>query len=130
METMATMATMETMETMEIARGEWQHFLDDFSKRHEGEIASVQVIGDDIGAQREATAMPFVGISADDAGSAKNSISVMLGFDAEDHFEHLISHPTHLWLKSDKEHVRDVLEIDTADGTKTVVQLEPPNFMA
>lgn len=112
------------METREITRNEWKQFLDDFSKQHQGRSASVQIIGDDLGSQQEATSLPFVGISADDSGSAKGGIEVMLGTERDDHLEHLISDPTHLWLKSANGQGTEALEIEASDGTKTILQLK------
>src|SRR5690349_16435399 len=113
------------METKEIKREEWCHFLDDFSKVHQGERAALEVSGEDVGAQPAAQALPFVGISAEDAGSEKNAVEVFLGTEPEDHIEHLIRDPTHLWLKTAGNRGGDVLEIEAADGTKTLLQLEP-----
>ncbi|MCW3053890.1 MAG: hypothetical protein JWN14_3060 [Chthonomonadales bacterium] len=113
------------METQEITRGEWQRFLDDFSKQHQGARATLQVIGDDVGVQTEAQSLPFVGISSEEGGSAKGAITVMLGTEAEDHIQHQINDPNHLWQRATGDHAKDALEIEAADGTKTILQLEP-----
>jgi len=113
------------METQEITRGQWQRFLDDFSKQHQGDRATLQVIGDDVGVQTEAQSLPFVGISAEEAGSAKGAITVMLGTEAEDHIQHQIDAPSRLWQRATGDHAKDALEIEATNGTKTILQLEP-----
>jgi hypothetical protein len=112
------------MQTQEITRTEWQRFLDDFSKQHQGDRASVQVVGDDAGAQAEAELLPFVGISAEEAGSARGSIIVMLGTEAENHVQHRINDVSRVWQKASGDNAKDALEIESNDGTKTIVQLE------
>lgn len=113
------------METKEITRSVWRLFLDDFSKLHQGEIATIQIFGEDIGAPFEAEMLPFLGIFSEEAGSEQGSIAVLLGTESDDHIEHRISDPTHLWITSTRNRVKDTLEIEAADGTKTIVQLQP-----
>jgi len=113
------------MATQEITRNEWQPFLDEFSRQHQGDRATVQIIGEETGVQTEAESLPFVGISAEDQGSEKGSIVLMLGTEADDHVEHRISDASHLWQKAADDHVGDALEIESTDGTKTILQLEP-----
>jgi hypothetical protein len=114
------------METQEITRDEWEHFLDEFSKLHQGEKATVQVIDAEEGVQTEAQSLPFVGISAEVKGSEKGGIIVMLGTERDDHVEHQIRNVSHLWEKTSG----DALEIETTDGTKTILQLEPVALLA
>ncbi|CAN5438101.1 hypothetical protein BH20ACI3_BH20ACI3_19140 [soil metagenome] len=45
------------MPTQEIPRDEWKTFLDTFSRQHEGWLATLEVLGTDIGAQQEALAI-------------------------------------------------------------------------
>lgn len=112
------------MSTREIHRGDWQHFLDSFSKIHQGEMATLQIIGEDVGAQEEAHSLPFVGISADEEGSEKGSISIILGTEPDDHLDHRIVDPTRVWLKASGDPATDSLEVETSGGVKTILQLE------
>lgn len=113
------------MITREITAQEWRPFFDVFSKQHPGTTATVEVIGSDVGAQEEARKLPFVGISLDAKGSERGSITVMLGTEPDDHVEHLIEHPVHVWLLTGDDGESDALEIEAADSTKTIVQLQP-----
>ena len=112
------------MATQEITRNEWRPFLDEFSKQHKGDRATVQTIGDDSGVQTEAESLPFVGISAEDKGSEKGSIVLMLGTETDDHVEHWVTDASHLWQKTADGNAGDALEIESSDGTKTILQLE------
>lgn len=113
------------MATQEVTRNEWQSFLDRFSKQHQGEQATVQVIGEEVGAQTAVQSLPFVGISAEEAGSAKGSIVILMGDTAGDHVEHRVADPDHLWQRLTGDDGKDALEIEGADGAKTILQLVP-----
>jgi hypothetical protein len=118
------------METKEITRNVWRPFLDDFSRQHQGETATIHVIGEDVGAQYEAESLPFVGITSEDAGSEKGAIAIVLGTEPNDHIDHRISDPTHVRITSTRDRVKDTLEIEAADGTKTILQLQPPPMLS
>jgi hypothetical protein len=45
--------------------------------------------------------------------------------DPEDHVEHRILNPVHVWLKTGDNGESDTLEIETADDFKTLIQLQP-----
>jgi len=112
------------MPTLEIEAQKGNTFFDEFSKQHSDIAATIQVISPDAGAQEINRPMPLVGISFDDEGSEEGSIVVMLGDDPERHLEHLIDHPTRVWLKSDGAPTDDALEIEDAENKKTIVQLK------
>ena len=118
------------METREIIRNQWQPFMEDFNRQHQGEIAAIQVIGEEIGAQYAAESLPFVGITSEDTGSEKGTLAILLGTEPNDHVEHRISAPTHLWVTSTRDRVKDTLEIEAADGTKTILQVQPPRMLS
>jgi hypothetical protein len=113
------------METREISRAEWFSFFETFSKQHQGERATVSVIGEDVGAQEAAKDLPFIGISADDKGSDKHAARVLLGTETGDHVEHVVSPVQRVYLKAGDSRGGDVLEIEERDGPKTILQLTP-----
>lgn len=108
------------MDTREIPRGEWQRFCDDFSRKHQGEKVSIDVLDRELGAQREIAHQPFVGISADEK-SGENVIEVMVGERPDRHEERIINNPAHLRVAEGE---RPSLEIEAGDGPKTIVQFE------
>jgi len=85
------------MATIEVPRERWNKFFDEFSRQHEGWILSIEVLGSELGAQKEATA-PLVGISA-----------------------HIVNMPTRVWSREDGQ-ANEALEIESADGTKTLLR--------
>ena len=107
-------------ETIEILQKNWPEFFENFTKRHETDMVSLEVMGADIGAQVEGRALLFGGISiADDRGK-----TLALMFDSVDgeHLTHTVAKPTHVWLQSTPASGDQTLEIESADGGKTLVR--------
>ena len=110
------------MPTREIPREEWNAFFEMFSKQHEGWLATVEVLGRDIGAQEEAHELPLVGLTADLKGGAADAVSIIVGKAAEDHITHNVTQPVHVRLEQTESGADEALEIDAADDTKTLVR--------
>ena len=109
------------MSTREVTRNEWTSFFDTFSKQHEGSIASLEVLGDPVGAQAEAIELPFEGISVN-AEDEPESLVISLGGAAEDHVSHVVERPQHVWLRQTEEGANDSLEIVEDDNQKTLLR--------
>jgi hypothetical protein len=63
----------------EIERNQWKTFLDEFSRRNRLRPTSLEVIGEEIGAQQEETHLPFTSISFETKGTASGSVEIILG---------------------------------------------------
>ncbi len=110
-----------TLPTREIPREQWRSFLDDFSKQHRGQKATVEVLDQDRGDQHEADGLTFVGISADEK-AGENVIAVMVGDKPERHEERLINKPAHVRVRDEGRQAS--IEIEPSDGPKTLVRFE------
>lgn len=110
------------MPTQEIKRDEWTAFLDTFSRQHEGWLATLEVLGPDIGAQQEAGDLPLEGITATSEDDAVQSIAISLGKTPEDHITHTIIGPTRIWLEQTSLGANAALEIESADEVKTLLR--------
>ena len=115
------------MHTQEISRDEWVRVLDDFSKRHEGWIVTMEVVGATIGDQEEASGLPLVGIGAD-VKDNESRIEVMLGGRPEAHVTRIIEVPKRVWLERADEPAHDAVAVESEDGTTTIVRFQhvPP----
>lgn len=113
------------MSTREVTRNEWTKFFDVFSKQHEGWIASLEILGDQIGAQAEAVELPFEGISVSSEDEPQ-SLVINLGRTAEDHVSHTIERPRHVWLRQTEEGANDALEIVEEGNQKTLLRFRTP----
>jgi hypothetical protein len=110
------------MPTQEIQRYEWKTFLDTFSRQHEGWLATLEVLGPDLGAQQEAGDLPLEGITATSKDSGVESIAISLGKTPEDHITHTITEPTRVWLEQTSLGANAALEIESADEVKTLLR--------
>ena len=112
------------MQTQEIPKHEWVPFLDDFSRRHQGEPVTVEVFGPNMGAYREAESLPLVGVSVDlRDGGDNEQIEVIAGDSPRAHVMHSIRQPSQIWLAAADEGADAALEIESEDGSKTLVRL-------
>jgi hypothetical protein len=110
------------MGTQEIPREEWKTFFDTFSRQHEGWLATLEVLGTEIGAQKEARDLPLEGITAALEGTSPGTIAISLGKTPEDHVTHTISGPSRVWLEQTSEGANAALEIESADEVKTLLR--------
>jgi|SRR5215813_5155012 len=108
------------MNAGQVPRERWIKFLDEFSKEHQGWIATVEVIGPDIGDQEEAAGLPLVGMSAD-LKDRENRIEVTVGGRPDAHLTHTIDNPQTVELKPAEEAGHEAIEVKSDDGTITLV---------
>lgn len=111
------------METHDVPRREWHSFTDAFTRRHQGAIARIEVVGGEIGAQVEVDGLPFEGITFDERGSAGAAVSIMAGNRGHDHITHTITSPLSIRVEADDEGVEEVVQIESAAGETTLLQL-------
>jgi uncharacterized protein DUF5335 len=106
-----------------VPRAEWFSFLKGFSRRHEDDPVTVQVLAPGLGSQVEARALPLEGIMAGRRTSGPISISV--GRTLDRHVEHEVPDPSQVWVQMSEDGAERALDIESQDGTRTIVQLEP-----
>src|SRR5438093_4913711 len=120
------------MTTQEIPRPEWNNFFDSFSRQHEGWLATLEILGSEIGAQEEAHELPLEGVSIGSGTNEPVSIAISIGKTPEDHITHRIIKPAHVWLELTNEGSNAALEIESEDETKTLLRFRspvPPEFV-
>ena len=110
------------MRNQMVPRNEWPKFFDKLSRRHQGSLATVRVFGPRIGSQVEARNLPLGGFVC--AVGSTSTISIHLGSaPPQSHIEHEIDQPKQVWVEMSDEGVEEVLEVESMDGTKTMIQL-------
>ena len=113
------------MQTREIPRAEWRSFFEAFSRMHERWPVTVEALGDDIGSQVEATAIPLGEVTAEDEPDGRCVINLILGgSEAPSPVTHIIDDARRVFVEETEEGVDVSLEIEEADGVKTLVRLE------
>jgi uncharacterized protein DUF5335 len=107
-----------------VPRAEWFSFLKGFSRRHADDPVTVQVLAPGLGSQVEARALPLEGIMAE--RRTTGPISIAVGRSPERHVEHEVPDPSQVWVQMSEDGAERALDIESQDGTRTIVQLEPP----
>jgi len=105
--------------TFEIPRDEWLEFFDRFSGQHEGWLTRVEIVRDGAPTEVAARELPLESISAD-LKDKEQAISICLGERMEECLN--IDNPKHVKLEQTDEGADRALEIDSADGRKTMIR--------
>jgi hypothetical protein len=113
------------MQTYEIPREQWPMAVTAFGEEHRRWLVSLEVLGDEIGAQQEVRELPLEGISAEPADTG-GLISIFVTRSADEHLTHLIQNPVRIRVE-EHDAGADAMQIEAADGTQTLVTLEPPD---
>jgi len=104
-----------------VPRRKWSGTLDQLGRKHDGWLVSLDItMPQSIGAQPEFRQMPLVGITAEPAGVG--AISIAVEEPDGDHVTHMIHSPTRVVVETTKTGADSALEIDSADGTKSVLR--------
>ena len=101
----------------------WQSFFEDFNRRHRERLVNVAVVGEKIGAQREARRLPLNGLVADSPGEA---ISILLGGAQGTTIDHPVEEPVEVWVEMDETGAELAIEILSRNGNKTILEFWPP----
>jgi len=110
------------MQTQEIKRSEWQGFFNIFSRQHEGWLATLEILGPDMGAQEEGHELALEGVSLSSGADENESISIDLGRSADEYVSHSIPEPARVWVEQTDEGANAALEIEAKDGTRALLR--------
>jgi Family of unknown function (DUF5335) len=110
------------MPTREIPHDEWISFFDEFSRQHEGWLATVEVLGADLGTQVEARELPLVGVTADLKGETEDAVSIFTGAAAADNVTHTVIAPAHVRLEETESGAHQALQIVSRSGETTLIR--------
>jgi len=115
----------------EVPRNEWIPFLAEFTRENRGAHARLEVIGADaeIGYQVETEGRPFDGVSAD-VKDNETAVWIAFGSTPDNHMTHGIQRATVLRALPPTESRGAILEVEAADGTKTLLVLTRPEEYA
>jgi hypothetical protein len=104
------------MTTRLVPRKEWASFFEQFSRRHEGWLATLRVLDEKFGAQTEARELPLEGIVADG-----DRISIHLGERPQMHVSHPVADPDCVWVE-EEDGAERALEVESITGTRTILE--------
>lgn len=112
--------------TEEIPRQNWVTYLDEFTREHQGEQVTVQVMDREVGVQTEAEDMPFQGISADLKGTGEHDVNIILGNEPAPPLTRIVPEARRILLMRGGRGSEQTLEIEAADGSRTLVRFRLP----
>jgi Family of unknown function (DUF5335) len=114
------------MRTREILRNEWSEFFDSFSRKHQGWLVTLQILGSDIGAQVAERDLAFEGIVAECNDVQGDEIAIMIGAKSDGHITHSLNRPTQVSLELTEEGADAALAIRSVDGSTALLQFRSP----
>jgi len=114
------------MPTQEISRANWLGFFDQFSRKHQGWRANLDVLSGADGAEMEARDSPLIGISAD-LKDRERSIAIILGEAGNRRLTHFVADPKYVRLKQTGDGADEELAIESAGGVTTVLHFRSAN---
>lgn len=109
----------------EIPYGEWLSFLDSFSRQHEDWLVTLEVLENQGGTRVEAENLKLEGITPEHSED-HHRISIAMGKAPDDHLTHFVSDPKRLLLLESRSGGHVGLEIEGADGSRTLVRFLGP----
>ena len=107
-----------------VAPNDWRRRFDQLSRSHAGWLATLSVSGPEATGQPEARDIPFGGVVLEPRGTGIWIRLASLG--------HHISNPSDVWFRIGPDGAEKALGIETADGTRTVVEFRsalPPEMV-
>ena len=110
------------MRTREIKRNEWAEFFDSFNRQHEGWLATLEILGNDIGAQVAGRELPFAGVLIKCDEPHGDEISIIVGTKPDHHITHTIRRPIQVALDQTDEGADVALAIKASDDVIAVLR--------
>ena len=106
------------MLAVNIPRDQWSTRFKKISQAFDGWLVSLDIVARPIGMLREFRQMPLIGITAEPDGP----ITIAVAEPGGDHLTHIIRSPTRVQLDKTEAGANAALEIDSADGTTSILR--------
>jgi hypothetical protein len=111
--------------TQEIPKSQWLQFFDDIGQAYEGWAVTVEAMARDLGDQPVISGLPLQGISFEIQGSQVGDILVEAGDVGSEFDVHRVAQPKRVLVSATQLGAEADIEIESEDGTKTLVRLRP-----
>ena len=120
------------MSVRDIPRGEWQAFLDQFSREHRAWLASVDRFSPEAERHAEVSNRPLGGVTARTAG--RRVVGIQIQFQPDSHAGRavVVDAPSRLRVDQTADGATQALEIDNERGERTRITLRvvaPPGLL-
>jgi hypothetical protein len=109
----------------EIKKENWTNFFESLSKRRFEWKTRIEVLNKDVGDQVLSDGLRLNGITAETNGG-ETTIDISVGENVDAHQTHNIVNPTRVAFLAAADNHGDVINIEEADGTKTLITFIEP----
>jgi len=109
------------MHTKQIPVADWRRTLDDLSRSYDGAIASVEILGGEVGAEEEVHEQPLRGITSDPSG-----VTIRFEKPGGLRLDHCVAHPQKLRIVETDEGAVMAIEIEDDEGMHSLVRFRSP----
>src|SRR3989304_4079489 len=109
-------------QTVQVPRDEWTPVLKAFSAVHERWPVSLDILSAPLGPQPEITALPLLGVSFEPGEGG--TITIAAARSPVAHITHVVQEPTRVWIQRTDAGTSSALEVESADGTKTILRFK------
>jgi hypothetical protein len=120
-----TFSKLDHSTTIDIPKEHWSKFFNDFSKRRYGWNSNVEIISKSDGDEMLSEGLILNGITHEDK-AGKCTIEISLGDENDHHQSHSIKDATKVSYLGETDKDLGVLDIEEANGTKTLISLMNP----
>ena len=114
------------MKTKEIPKNEWLKFFDNFSRKHEGWLVTLEILGTELGAQVQERELAFKGIVDEWDEIRGNQMVLMFGEKSDAHVSHSIGNAIQVSLEQTDGGADVALAIKSADGVMALLRFISP----
>jgi len=115
------MTNIASDETKKIPADRWAEWSTTFTNGNRGRLIKIEIVGDEVGAEALADGTTLVALDYDPAGKGNNFV-ISYG-DEVAPSSHMIAKPVGLWQAQDENGLVVSLEVETEDGSRTIVTL-------
>ena len=109
------------MHTKHVPENLWRRTLDDLSRAYDGALASLEVVGGEIGAETVLVDQPLRGITQDRSG-----VIIAFAKPGGMHLQRRVAHPRDLRIVETDEGAVMAVEVEETEGTSTLVHFRSP----
>jgi hypothetical protein len=111
--------------SFEVTRDYWTDFFEILSERRLESRTRIEILKQDMGDQVLSDGLPLNGITVEFNGE-RTAIDITVGSSPDSHQTHNIKNPSRIAFLSNSDGYGDVLDIEEADGTKTLITFIDP----
>jgi hypothetical protein len=113
-----------TVEARKIPQHQWVQFFNDFSRRHAGWLAEVEVREQGDASRVEARRLPFEGITVDLKPGALDTTSIILEMQTNVHLTHMIPRTRQIYFTENPPQIE--IQVIAANGDRTIAHFHSP----